>query len=180
MRKRSGYGWLELAEGILLIVLGVFTLIRPELALTAAVIGYGCVAVLTGISDLLFYAKVERFTGFGPTLSLVTGILSIMIGLMLILHPGAGLVIVSILFPLWFLSHCVSRLTHLNYIRFTAGEFQYRFTMIVNIIGIVLAFFMLFSPSTAFFSLGVLGGIYFILLGVDSILLAVSRIGEHY
>lgn len=178
MRRRSGFGWLELAEGILLILLGLFTLFRPERALEAAVIAYGCIAVLTGIADLLFYAKLERFTGFGPTVSLVSGILSVMVGLMLVLHPGAGTWVMSVLFPLWFLAHCVSRLSHVNYIRFTAGELQYRFTLIVNVIGIVLAFFMLMSPMLTFVSMGVVGGIYFILLGIDSIALAVSKIGD--
>ena len=29
MRRRSGYGWFELIIGIMLVVLGIFTFIRP-------------------------------------------------------------------------------------------------------------------------------------------------------
>ena len=34
MRRRSGYGWFELIIGIMLVVLGIFTFIRPESTLT--------------------------------------------------------------------------------------------------------------------------------------------------
>lgn len=57
MRRRSGYGWFELIIGILLVILGVFTFIRPENTLTAIVIVYGLIAVITGISDIIFYVK---------------------------------------------------------------------------------------------------------------------------
>ena len=53
MRRRSGYGWFELIIGILLVILGVFTFIRPENTLTAIVIVYGLIAVITGISYIL-------------------------------------------------------------------------------------------------------------------------------
>ena len=55
MRRRSGYGWFELIIGIMLVVLGIFTFIRPGSTLTGIVILYGLVAVITGISDLIFY-----------------------------------------------------------------------------------------------------------------------------
>ena len=60
MRRRSRYGWLELIEGILLILLGIITLFRPGNVLKGITIAYGIMAVITGISDIVFYAKTER------------------------------------------------------------------------------------------------------------------------
>ena len=54
MKRRSGYGWFELIVGILLVVFGVVTLFRPERTLTGIVILYGVIAVVTGISDIVF------------------------------------------------------------------------------------------------------------------------------
>ena len=90
MRGRSNFGWLKLIEGILLLVLGIYTLTRPDQALTGFIILYGIVAVITGISDIILYVQVARFTGFGPVLSLITGTLSVMAGVMLIITPNAG------------------------------------------------------------------------------------------
>ena len=57
MRRRSRYGWLELIEGILLILLGIYTLCNPGGMLRGITFAYGFLAVITGISDIVFYAK---------------------------------------------------------------------------------------------------------------------------
>ena len=180
MRRRSGYGWFELIIGIMLVVLGIFTFIRPESTLTGIVILYGLVAVITGISDLIFYVRTERYTGLGPVVSLISGIFSIMAGVMLLVYPGAGRWVMVLLLPFWFIAHCVSRLTHLPFIRSTAGEFYYWFALIVNIIGIVLGIMMIVWPMLSLFSAGFLIGTYLILLGVDSIMVGASKIGSRW
>lgn len=99
MKKRSAFGWVELIFGIILIVLGVFTFARPSSALTGVVFIYGLLAVITGIADVIFYAKIEKRTGFGPAVALVTGILSIIVGILLLFNLGAGKWASVILFP---------------------------------------------------------------------------------
>ena len=117
MRDRSGFGWLALIVSILLVLLGIATFIWPEAALESFVMVYGVLAVATGIMDIVFYARVERHTGFGPMTALVSGILSVMCGFMLLVYPSAGQWAMTLLFPLWFLTHCISNLTHLNWVR---------------------------------------------------------------
>ena len=107
---------------------------------------YGVLAVATGIMDIVFYARVERHTGFGPMTALVSGILSVMCGFMLLVYPSAGQWAMTLLFPLWFLTHCISNLTHLNWVRLTAGRVNYTISLILNILGIVLATLMLLHP----------------------------------
>ena len=116
MRDRSGFGWLALIVSILLVLLGIATFIWPEAALESFVMVYGVLAVATGIMDIVFYARVERHTGFGPMTALVSGILSVMCGFMLLVYPSAGQWAMTLLFPLWFLTHCISNLTHLNWV----------------------------------------------------------------
>lgn len=178
MRRRSGYGWFELIIGIMLVVLGIFTFIRPGSTLTGIVILYGLVAVITGISDLIFYVRTERYTGFGPAVSLISGIFSIMAGVMLLVYPGAGRWVMVLLLPIWFIAHCVSRLSHLNFIRMTAGEIYYWFALIVNIIGIILGIMMIARPMLSLFSAGFLIGTYLILLGVDNIMVGAGKLGS--
>lgn len=178
MRRRSGYGWLALIVGILFIILGIYSFVHPGNTLTWLVIVYGIIAVISGISDIIFYAKAERYTGFGPTISLISGIFSIMAGIMLFVYPNAGKWVMVLLLPIWFIAHCISRLTHLDFIRVTAGKFCCYFTLIINCIGIILGFLMIFRPMIALFSVGFLIGTYLILLGIDSIITAISRIGS--
>lgn len=114
MKRRSGFGWLELAVGVLLIVLGVLVFTKPDIALTSMIFAYGVAAVIMGIADIMLYIEVERYIGIGPVLSLISGILSVMSGVMLVACPGAGVIVLTVLFPIWFMAHCVSRLTHLE------------------------------------------------------------------
>ena len=174
MRRRSRYGWLELIEGILLILLEIYTLCNPGGMLRGITFAYGFLAVITGISDIVFYAKTERYIGFGPTIALVTGILSLLAGLMLRMYPNAGELIMTLLLPIWFIAHSVSRLTHIPLVRL-AGKFYYYFTLIVNILGIILGCLMIIWPWVALFSTGLIISGYLILLGFDRVVMACSN-----
>ena len=180
MRERSGFGWSQFIMGICLILLGVFTFMKPRSIFTGIAVLYGVAAVITGICDIILYIKEERFTGFGPAVSLVSGILSIMTGIVLLTFPGIAEWIVALLFPLWFITHCISRLTHTGLIRFMAGEFYYWFTMIVNILGLVLGFLMLFEPFLTFFTVGYLVAFCLIAFGIDSIIMAFTNMGSRW
>lgn len=169
---------MELIIGILLILLGVFTFIRPGSMLTGIVVIYGVIAIITGIQDIIAYVRVERYTGFGPTLSLISGILSVMCGVMLLIYPNAGKWVLSLLFPIWFIAHCISRLSRVDMLRMTGGRFAYYFTLIVNILGLILGILMFFYPVVTFMTLRVMGyfaAVYLVLLGIDSIVLAFGR-----
>ena len=177
MKGRSGFGWLELIEGILLLLLGGYTLARPNDVLTGFVVVYGLLAVVMGIADIVLYVRAERYVGFGPIVALISGTLSVMAGIMLLVYPHAGQMILSLLFPLWFIAHCVSRLANLNRIRFFSGEVPYYCTLVLNIIGLILGTLMLVNPWITLLSLRYIIGFYLILLGINSVVLAFSNMG---
>lgn len=178
MRRRSRFGWLELIIGVLLILLGIFTFIRPGQALTGLVVIYGVIAVIMGIADIVLYVQAERYTGFGSIVSLISGILSVMSGILLLVYPNAGKWVLSLLFPIWFIAHCISRLCHLSAIRIMAGNGIYYFTLVINIIGLVLGIMMVLSPVVSLLSISYIVGLYLILLGIDSVVMAFSRMGS--
>ena len=160
MRQRSSYGWLELIIGILLSALGIYSFFRPVDYLTTLIVVYGVAAFVTGIADIVFYCKMERHIGFAPTV-----------------HPGAGRWAIGLFFPLWFIAHCISRLTHLSVVRFIAGTAFYVIELIVNILGILLGISMLLTPQVTFLSMNLVIGFYLLLLGIDCIIEACSKLG---
>ena len=114
-------GWWELAVGAILVVLGVASLVMPDLAATGLIYAYGIGGLAAGIADILLYIRVERFTGFGPVVSLISGVLSVMAGVVILLYPGAGLQVFSLLFSVWFITHSISRLANLPRVKWVAG-----------------------------------------------------------
>lgn len=175
MYKSRGFGVFELIVSILLIVLGVYTLSRPGAALESAVIVYGILAIAMGVFDIVVYVKLERRTGFGPVVSLVTGIISILAGVMILLEPVAGVLALSWLFPIWFICHCISRLMNLGLTRLAAGTAFYYLALVLNILGLIVGIVMCFSPLFSVLTLAYMVGFYLILLGIDGIVMAVSN-----
>ena len=84
--------WWELIAGIVMIALGIASLARPSLAVTGLVYAYGAAGVIVGVADILRYIRVERYTGFGPMVSLVAGVLSVMAGVVILVNPRVGMV----------------------------------------------------------------------------------------
>ncbi len=180
MKYRSAYGWVNLIIGVLLIALGIVSFARPIEFLTSLVVLYGLAAVITGIVDIVFYCRMERHVGFGPTVSLVSGILSVMTGFMLLVYPGAGRWALTLLFPLWFIAHCISRLSHLNFLRLRAGRGYYYFVLILNILGLALGCLMLLSPRLSMLSMNAVIGAYLLLLGADCVAEGFSALSGRY
>lgn len=178
MKKRTDFGWNELIVGLLLIILGIFTFVRPESTLTGAVVIYGIIAIVMGIEDIVVYVRLARFTGFGPMLSLISGILSVMCGIMLLANPNVGKWALTILLPIWFIAHCISELTHTNFVRLIGNRFYYYFALILNILGLILGFLMLFSPVLSFLTIRAISymiAVYLILFGAESMIAAFAR-----
>lgn len=180
MKRRSGFGRLELAIGIVLIGLGILAFVNPDLALTGLVSAYGIAAVVMGVADIILFIEVERYTGFGPILALISGVLSVMTGLMLVVYPTTGALVLTFLFPIWFIAHVISRLAHLGHIRLVAGDGVYYFTLVVNLIGLFLGILMVIHPLFTLSTLRCFASAYLILLGVDSVTMAVSRMGKRW
>lgn len=180
MRNRSRFGWIELIEGILLIILGIFSFVRPESMLSGFVMFFGFIALCVGILDIVFYVRTEEHMGFAPTISLISGSLSVLAGLMLLVYPGAVKWAFALFFPMWFIAHCISRLSQLPMIRVWTSKGHYYFVMIANIIGLCLGVLMLIRPVVTIVSLSYLIGIDLILLGIDCITLAISRMGSEW
>ena len=82
-----------------------------------------------------------------------------------------------------FLPDVVYRTLHfttVTMIRVWTVKWHYYFIMIANIVGLFLGIFMLIRPVAALISLSYLIGIDLILLGIDSIILAFSRMGSDW
>ena len=170
MKRNIHIDWGEIAVGVLYIVLGIYTLTRPDTVLKGIIIVCGVLAVVMGICDIVSYVRLANFTGFGPMLSLIMGIMSVMCGIMLLAYPNAGKWVLTIIVPVWFIAHGVSGLSHMNTIRPYNHGFYYYFVLIMSILGFALGIMMIFVPSIASFTITTffrLIAVYLIFAGVE-------------
>jgi uncharacterized membrane protein HdeD (DUF308 family) len=164
--------WWELLVGAVLIILGVASLIRPSLAVTGLVYAYGIAGIIVGTADILFYIRVERLTGFGPVVSLIFGVFSVMSGVGIVVNPGVGMTVFSLLFSVWFIAHCISRLANLTQVRLAEGKGMYYLAMVLNIIGLIFGALLLMMPFNTITAIGYLAALYLIVLGMESVIMA--------
>jgi len=178
MKNRSAIGRVQFIIGILMIILGIFAFTSPEDTLFGFIILCGAMAVAIGICDIIFYVKAERFTGFGPIVAMISGILSVMAGIMLLVYPNTGKLVLTLLIPIWFISHCISQLVNLIENRFIIGGFHYFISIVINILGLIMGFLMLLQPVLSLFTASFMIGVYLVVLGVGSVMLAYSNMGS--
>ena len=178
MRNGKSLGVVELLLGVLLVLLGLYTFGNPSSALESVALIYGILALVTGIADIVFYARMEQRTGFGPVVSLVMGILSVLAGLLILFNLSAGAWLIATLFPIWFLAHCISRLVQLPLTRLTSGNATFWFSLVVNVLGLVLGVLLLANPVLSILSTGWIVGAYLIALGMDSLFYGLSLLSS--
>ena len=110
----SGFGWLEGISGMLLLLLGIFTLLWPNKALSTFVVVYGLIAVLTwhqGYCILCKSGDIHRIWSdncsdlryFKCDGRCVDRDLS-----------GCRQMAVGFIISPWFIAHCISRLSQLG------------------------------------------------------------------
>lgn len=168
----------ELIVGLLLTLLGIFTFVCPDSMLTGAIVIYGIIIISMGALDIVIYIKLSRFNGFGPMLPLITGILSVMCGVMLLANPNAGKWALTVLLPLWFISHCISGLSRIGLVRLFGSRPYYLFSLILNILGLMMGIFMIFSPALSFLTVRIvsyMAAFYMVMFGAESVLAAFAR-----
>lgn len=175
MKRRIIMNWAELILGILLAVLGAYTLFNPHIAMRNVVLLYGIITIVYGIADIVFYVRLDKRTGFAPSTLIISGVLNILLGIVLLLNLSLGTWFMTILFPLWFIIHCIGRLINADFVRITAGKGTYWMVVIANVLGIVLGALLLFMPGATTVTFGYLLGGYLLVVGTGSIVSALSR-----
>ncbi len=170
MKRQKEINWTELIVGVVCILIGVYTFTRPQQALNGFAVAYGILAIIMGIADIAFYINMERHTGFGPVIEIISGILNIFIGFFLIVYSHISVLIASIFFAVWIIAHSIGRLINVGIVKFYEGKTGYYTALIINIIGLVLGLLMLFSPFASVVSIAFIIALYLIAFGIGNLI----------
>ena len=104
---RRNWGWV-LASGLAFVSLGSLAFGYYVLTTLASVFVVGCALVFGGLFQAMHAFKVSQWSGF--FLELLLAILYVVVGLMLVAHPGAGASSLTLLLVAFFLVGGLSRI----------------------------------------------------------------------
>lgn len=156
------YWYLPLIVGVLLIVLGIWTLTTPLESYIMLSIVFAVGFLLSGILEMIF-ALGNRHKSW--VWSLALSILSIIIGLLLVLNPAISMMTLPFYVGFMLLFHSILGISSAYEMR-RYGIVDWGWLMLVAVLGMIFSFIMLWNPIFAGLNIVVWTGIAFIVTGV--------------
>jgi uncharacterized membrane protein HdeD (DUF308 family) len=161
------WGWI-LADGILGVIVGIVALAFPGATVVLLAVFLGVALLISGILEITTAFRVQHGAP-GRWWVVVFGVITAVAGLMVIFHPGAGVVVLVVGLLLWFL------LAGVNDLLVAARSREHRgWNIAMGVLAILAALILLFSPGAGIGTIALLAGFGFLLRGASEIGLAMS------
>jgi len=162
---------LVLAQGIVMMVLGLLAVAEPNVATLAVSIFAGWLFFVGGIFRALSVWRARAMPGFGW--SMLTALLAILLGLILIFRPLAGVLTLTMVLIAFFLLEGVTAIAlavqHREHLR------SWGWMLFSGIIDLLLAYLIWAGwPSSADWAIGLLVGINMVFLGLSLLMTALA------
>lgn len=162
--KTDKMDWGKLLLGVLLIITALFSFNNPNFNVLNVVIFFGIVMIASGIQMIATTAKSQK----SNILVIVLGVINILLGIMIMLNLTYSLLVTPYFFAIWCLVTSISGLFTLGEIRKNSkGAFW--FSLIMNIIGILVGLLLFYHPVVSYFTLSFTVGMAFMFVGIKNV-----------
>jgi uncharacterized membrane protein HdeD (DUF308 family) len=166
---------LFLAEGIVLLLLGIGAILIPQVATFAVAVFIGWALLLSGVVGLITSFRMRSTPGFGW--SLLSAVISIIAGIVLLASPVSGAVSITLILTVFLIFEGIASimlaLSHRN--GFAGRWAMLLFSGVVDLILAAIIFAGL--PGTAAWAIGLLVGINLVFGGTALISMALHARG---
>jgi uncharacterized membrane protein HdeD (DUF308 family) len=161
-----------LAEGIILILLGVAALLLPLIAGLAVTILFGWLFLALGVVGLLTSFSMRHAPGF--VWSLLSAILTIALGLALLIFPGIGLISLTYLLIAFFVVEGIVTIMYaLEHKRELTDRWGWM--LLSGVVDLIVAALILFGlPGSFAWALGLIVGINLLFGGASMVAMALA------
>ncbi len=171
METKRGFDWGSLILGILFVITALFSFNDPVGNLVAIVVVFAVFSILKGVYELFMRRSLKELTGYKATMPIILGIIDILIGVFLLFNMKAGILALPFIFAIWFIIDSIFGLFGLDVARAHSTGY-YWFSLIINILGIIVGIMLLFHPLSSALTLSFLVGFYFMMFGISAIVYA--------
>jgi uncharacterized membrane protein HdeD (DUF308 family) len=163
---------LYLAEGIVLVILGLLAIVVPPIATLAVTILFGWLFMVSGVVGLVTTFWMRAAPGFWW--ALVSAALAILVGGLLLAQPVQGALTLTYVLVAFFVIEGIATIMFaLDHRRELSG--RWGFMLVSGIVDLVLAVMIVAGlPSTAAWAIGLLVGINLVFGGVALISMALD------
>jgi uncharacterized membrane protein HdeD (DUF308 family) len=162
---------LFLAQGIVMVIFGLLAVAMPNIATLAVEIFVGWLFFIAGIFRALSVWHARRMPGFGW--SMLSALLAVLLGLILIARPLAGVLTLTMVLIAFFVLEGITAIViavqHRDHLR------SWGWVLFSGIIDLLLAYLIWQGwPSSASWAIGLLVGINMVFLGLSLLMTALA------
>ncbi len=158
--------WLVLVLGILLIVMGIVLFFTPVANSIFFAYFMSALMLIFGGGEIIYYL-CRHDKGISGWI-LADGIITVILGALLLFIPGATIPGMTILFAMWVLFTGVIRLSA-AFAAKDRGSSDWGWILAAGILGILIGIWFMFDPLLTFISIGYILPLAFIVQGVSAI-----------
>lgn len=156
--------YLPLILGIIFIAIGVYAIITPTATYLSLSVLFSVTFLITGMLEIIFSISFRKqLDGWGW--SLATGILSFIIGVLLILNPEISIVTLPLFVGFVVLYHSMMAIAwSIELQSFKVSNWGW--LLFTGILGVIFSFILLWNPLFAGLTVAVFTGIALITIGI--------------
>lgn len=168
--RELAHRWgLYLALGILLVIIGLFSLSAIVVATLATVVIFAVVVLVAAITQLVLALSARSWRGF--SLHLLVGVLGGVVGVLLITNPGFGAGVLTLLVAIWLLATGIGQIVHALAERFPSWGWSVFGGAVSTLLGVIL---IAQFPLSSLWFLGFFLGIHLVVQGMLWVALAMT------
>jgi uncharacterized membrane protein HdeD (DUF308 family) len=158
VRAATGGWWLVLLAGVISIAVGVALLLKPGDSLETLAVIAGIFVLVDGLIELaasLFHGTQSR------GMVALLGVLSVIVGVLLIRHPISGITAIALLIAIWLIAAGVVRIVAAFEVDGPRG-----WGIFAGLVAMAAGTVIIVDPSIGYTTLALLAGIAFIAHGI--------------
>ncbi|PWL71877.1 MAG: hypothetical protein DBY25_03755 [Clostridiales bacterium] len=170
MKKGTFLRVIWIVSGVLLLIAGILCFISPSVALQSIALWLGLFMLVSGVLDIIAFAKSYDVV-IGSGWLLANGILTLLLGLLMLGNEWITATVLPLLLILWLISSGISSLVHsFDLKRF--GVSGWGLMTAWGAVEIVFGVVSLFKPVAAVVAMAILIGITFVIEGIKMLITA--------
>ena len=168
--KKFKKWWLLLIKGLILITFSVIIFFYPTQSIHSIATYFGICLIVTGIVLLLISIELRKFME-NWNMRLAEGLIDIVFGFFLLVHPEVDDYVIPILIGFWVIFYGVLILAG-SFSFEKSSEIKRKVTLVVGIITAILGFVISFHPDIPILTNAVLIGIPVFVIGLANLFFA--------
>ncbi|MCX7548622.1 DUF308 domain-containing protein [Xanthomarina sp. F1114] len=164
--------YLPLIIGVIFIALGIYSIMSPQVSFAALTIFFSLSFLFSGMSEVIFsISNKDEIENWGWSLAL--GIMTALIGLLLIMNPDISALTLALYIGFIVLFRSIGAISYSIDLR-SYGITDWGFLLTLGVLGVIFSFILLWNPAFAGMTAVIWVGMALIILGLFNAMLSLK------